>query len=202
MNIVSQKSCQPVCLLQAGVNHTVNPIRAVFKGKTLTVNPTVVISSYNMSDSVMVLPRTVGKSFARSNFWKLTQITLQFWQASDIHVQQRQVVFFSAGVDLLNSCPFDCWSWLCKVIQSPVIWCQSVSYSCCAGTADSTSWSAEAWSGPRSLYGNFSQEFFLFKWPRYKSLEMALDNGNADSTVAVVTVALLWLCEQRIDCCQ
>lgn len=33
--------------------------------------------------------------------------------------------------------------------------------------------------------------FFLFKRPRYKSLEMAVDNGNADSTVAVVIVALL-----------
>lgn len=44
--------------------------------------------------------------------------------------------------------------------------------------------------------------FFFFQWPRYKSLKMAVDNGNADSTVAVVTVALLWLCEERIDCCQ
>lgn len=111
----------------------------------------------------------------------------------------------SAGTGLLISCPFRCRSWLCKAIRSPVIQCWSVSYSCCAGTADGTRWRAEAWSGPRSLYGNFSQEFlffFFFKWPRYKSLKMAVDNGNADSTVAVVTVALRWLWEERIGCCQ
>lgn len=31
----------------------------------------------------------------------------------------------------------------------------------------------------------------FLKCPRYKSLKMAVGNGNADSTVAVVTVALL-----------
>lgn len=156
MNTASQRSCQPACLLQAGVKHTINPIRAIFKEKTLTANPTVVISGYNMPESVTVLPGMVGESFARLNFWKLTQITLQLRQASDICVQQRQ--HFCSWF----SCPFSCWSWLCKVIRSPVIQCWSVSYSCCAGTADGTRWRAEAWSGPRSLYGNFSQEFFFF----------------------------------------
>ena len=158
MNTASQRSCQPACLLEAGAKHTVNPIRAVFKGKTLTANPTVVISGYNMSDSVMLLPGTVGELFARLRFWKLTQITLQLWQASHT-VFSKGSIF--AGMDSLISCSFSCRSWLCKVKRSPVIQCRSVSYSCCAGTADSTRWRAEAWSGPRSLYGNFSQELLL-----------------------------------------
>lgn len=45
--------------------------------------------------------------------------------------------------------------------------------------------------GPKELVWKLQPRIFLFKWPRYKSLEMAVDNGNADSTVAVVTVALL-----------
>lgn len=54
-----------------------------------------------MPDSVVVLPRTVGESFARLNFWKLTQITLQLWQASDTRIQQRQCFCRDGFADLL-----------------------------------------------------------------------------------------------------
>ena len=67
----------------------------------MTANPTVVISGYTMPDSVTALPGTGGESFARLNFWKLTQVTLQLRQASDIRVQQRQRFCRDGFADLL-----------------------------------------------------------------------------------------------------
>lgn len=54
-----------------------------------------------MPDSVTVLPGTGGESFARLNFWKLTQITLQLQQASDVRGQQRRRFCRDGFADLL-----------------------------------------------------------------------------------------------------
>lgn len=141
MNTAWRRSCQPACLLQAGGKHTANPFRAEFKGKTLTANLRVVILGCNMPDCVIELPSTAGGGICQTSLLEAN---------SSISSSGRRLKFrlsngsSFAGMDSLISCPFNCQSWLCKVIRPAAIPCWSVSSWCCAGTADGTRWSTEA----------------------------------------------------------